>query len=40
MRIWPGWRSHTWICWAAPRGRSSTAVNAVREVVTQAWQDR
>lgn len=38
LRIWPGWRSHTWLCWVAPTdaGRAP-AVDAVRGVVLEAW---
>jgi DNA-binding transcriptional LysR family regulator len=37
LAIWPGWRSHTWLCWAEPAGTRSAAVAAVREAVLEAW---
>ncbi|MDB5826572.1 MAG: transcriptional regulator, LysR family [Variovorax sp.] len=38
LRIWPGWRSHTWLCWiAAADGRRAPAVDAVRGAVLEAW---
>jgi DNA-binding transcriptional LysR family regulator len=37
MVIWQGWRSHTWLCWVAPDGKRSAAVEAVRGAVLEAW---
>ncbi|HSI56604.1 MAG TPA: LysR family transcriptional regulator [Ideonella sp.] len=38
LKIWPGWRSHTWLCWAAPpEPRRSSAVAALRGAVLEAW---
>ncbi len=37
LRIWPGWRSRTWLCWVAPEGDRAPAVDAVRSAVTAAW---
>jgi DNA-binding transcriptional LysR family regulator len=38
LRVWNGWRSHTWLCWvAAPQGRRADAVEAVRRAVLDAW---
>jgi DNA-binding transcriptional LysR family regulator len=38
MRIWNGWRSHTWLCWLAPAdGKRPDAVEAVRRAVLEAW---
>ena len=38
LSIWPGWRSHTWLCWVAPAaGSGTTAVDAVRSAVLEAW---
>ncbi len=38
LRIWPGWRAHTWICWASPpEARCTDAVLAVRSAVREAW---
>ena len=38
LKIWNGWRGHTWICWAAPpQARRSPAVEAVRAAVEEAW---
>jgi DNA-binding transcriptional LysR family regulator len=38
LRIWPGWRSHTWVCWAAPAGTDAApAVAAVREAMLEVW---
>ena len=38
LRIWSGWRAHTWLCWAAPAGgRRSDAVEAVRSTVLDTW---
>jgi DNA-binding transcriptional LysR family regulator len=40
LRIWPGWRSHTWICWATPpRARHSDTITAVRETVEHVWRE-
>ena len=36
--VWPGWRSHTWLCWVAPEAsKASAAVAAVRAAVFEAW---
>jgi len=37
LKIWPGWRSHTWLCWVAPPGKLPTAVEAVHSAVLEAW---
>ena len=37
LAIWPGWRSHTWLCWVAPAGEPPAAVAAVRGAVLDAW---
>jgi DNA-binding transcriptional LysR family regulator len=38
LKIWPGWRSHAWLCWVAPSGgQRSVAVDAVRSAVLEAW---
>jgi len=37
LKVWPGWRGHTWICWAAPSAGTSAAVAAVRAAVQEAW---
>lgn len=38
LKLWKGWRGHTWICWAAPlRPRASAAVEVVRQAVLEAW---
>jgi len=37
LAIWPGWRSHTWLCWLAPAGKLPVAVEAVRGAVFEAW---
>jgi DNA-binding transcriptional LysR family regulator len=38
LRIWSGWRAHTWLCWVAPDGgRRSHAVEAVRSTVLDTW---
>jgi len=38
LKIWNGWRSHTWLCWVAPaEGKRSAAVEAVRGAVFEAW---
>jgi DNA-binding transcriptional LysR family regulator len=40
MKIWNGWRAHTWLCWAAPaQGKQARAdvVEAVRATVLEAW---
>jgi len=38
LKVWNGWRGHTWICWASPpAARSSSAVAAVRQAVEEAW---
>ena len=37
LKIWKGWRGHTWICWASPpEARTSPAVAAVRSAVQEA----
>lgn len=38
LKIWNGWRSHTWLCWVAPAdGRRAAAVDAVRATVWEVW---
>ncbi|HJV60713.1 MAG TPA: LysR family transcriptional regulator [Albitalea sp.] len=38
LKIWNGWRGHTWICWASPPpSKISAAVAAVRDAVQEAW---
>lgn len=38
LAIWPGWRGQTWLCWIGPAAaRAEPAVQAVREVVREAW---
>ncbi|MFO1340026.1 MAG: substrate-binding domain-containing protein [Burkholderiaceae bacterium] len=38
LAIWPGWRAHTWICFASPpEAQVSPAVAAVRSAVQEAW---
>ena len=38
LTVWPGWRSHTWLCWASPpEAQVSPAVAAVRAAVQEAW---
>lgn len=37
LAIWPGWKSHTWLCWVAPVGARSATVDAVRAAVLEAW---
>lgn len=38
LKIWQGWRSHTWLCWVeAAAGTRTTAVDAVRSAVLEAW---
>ena len=38
LKVWKGWRGHTWICWASPpAARSSPAVAAVRGALQEAW---
>jgi DNA-binding transcriptional LysR family regulator len=38
LRVWNGWRSHTWLCWVAPaQGKRTDAVEAVRRAVLEAW---
>lgn len=38
LKVWNGWRGHSWICWAAPRRpQASDAVEAVRTAVLEAW---
>jgi DNA-binding transcriptional LysR family regulator len=38
LKIWNGWRSHTWLCWLAPaEGKRTEAVEAVRRAVMEAW---
>ena len=39
LKIWHGWRSHTWLCWAAlPEAQQSSAVSAVRQALLEAWR--
>lgn len=39
--IWPGWRGHTWLCWAAlpaaRAGQAAPALAALRAAVLEAW---
>jgi len=39
--VWPGWRTHTWLCWAAlPAARADSvapALAAARAAVLEAW---
>jgi DNA-binding transcriptional LysR family regulator len=37
LKIWNGWRAHTWLCWAEPEAASPSAVEAVRQAVADAW---
>jgi len=38
LRIWNGWRSHTWLCWVTtPEIKRTQAVEAVRRAVLDAW---
>jgi DNA-binding transcriptional LysR family regulator len=38
LRIWRGWRAHTWLCWAAlPAAKQSNAVEAVKQALLEAW---
>jgi DNA-binding transcriptional LysR family regulator len=38
LRVWNGWRSHTWLCWVTSAERKRTeAVEAVRRAVLEAW---
>jgi DNA-binding transcriptional LysR family regulator len=38
LRVWNGWRSHTWLCWVAPaQAKRTDAVEAVRRAVLEAW---
>jgi DNA-binding transcriptional LysR family regulator len=38
LRIWNGWRSHTWLCWVTtPETKRTQAVDAVRRAVLDAW---
>jgi len=38
LKIWEGWRAHTWICWVSPpESTLSPAVVAVRGAVQEAW---
>jgi len=38
LKVWPGWRGHTWLCWAAPaEAKITPAVAAVRSAVQEAW---
>lgn len=37
--IWPGWRSHTWLCWVAPADAPrSPALDALRSTVLETWR--
>jgi DNA-binding transcriptional LysR family regulator len=39
LRLWNGWRGHTWICWASPpQSKVSPAVAAVRDAIDEAWR--
>lgn len=39
--VWPGWRGHTWLCWAAlpaaRAGQAAPALAALRAAVLEAW---
>ena len=38
LRIWNGWRAHSWLCWIEPaQAKRSEAVEAVRTAVLEAW---
>ena len=38
LKIWNGWRAHTWICWVSlPDAKCTDAVLAVRGAVQEAW---
>jgi DNA-binding transcriptional LysR family regulator len=38
LKIWPGWRGHTWLCWASrAEAKVTPAVAAVRSAVQEAW---
>jgi len=38
LKIWQGWRSHTWLCWVAgAEVKRTVAVDAVRSAVLEAW---
>jgi DNA-binding transcriptional LysR family regulator len=38
LKIWTGWRAHTWICWVSlPEAKCTDAVLAVRGAVQEAW---
>jgi DNA-binding transcriptional LysR family regulator len=38
LKIWHGWRAHTWICWVSlPDAKCTDAVLAVRGAVQEAW---
>jgi DNA-binding transcriptional LysR family regulator len=38
LRIWNGWRAHTWLCWVMPiEAKRTEAVEAVRRAVLEAW---
>ncbi|MGM9489911.1 LysR family transcriptional regulator [Ideonella sp. YS5] len=38
LKIWRGWRAHTWLCWAAlPAAQQSSAVAAVKQALLEAW---
>lgn len=38
LRVWPGWRGQTWLCWVARKATQQTpAVAVVRQAVLDAW---
>jgi len=38
LKIWNGWRAHTWICFVSPpQAQCSDAVEAVRAALQEAW---
>ncbi len=39
LAVWPGWRSHTWLCWVTPAEGRSAAVEALQSTVFEVWSD-
>lgn len=39
LRVWPGWRSRTWLCWVAPPAPPEPALAAVRALVDELWPE-
>ncbi len=38
LRVWNGWRGHTWLCWVAPlQPGAPDVLDAVRGAVLEAW---